>query len=102
MIRSTNDAAAERRSAYHTARQRAQHAEAMREHARSVLRDTPTRQEAVVLALLAGGHSYESAAAELGISHHTTRSHTRSAIKKLQARNIPHAVAIALREGWIQ
>lgn len=60
-----------------------------------------TRREREVLSLLARGLSYEEAAAQLGVSLNTVRSHVRSAYDKLGASTKAEAVALALRSGQL-
>jgi DNA-binding CsgD family transcriptional regulator len=55
-----------------------------------------SRRERQVLRLLARGLTMEEAAAELGIARETVRTQARYARAKLRARNITHAVAIAI------
>ena len=64
---------------------------------RAVLRPS----EARALTMLAAGHTYESAATALGLTHWTVADQVRSAIRRLDARNSTHAVAIAVRSGTI-
>ena len=44
---------------------------------------------------------YEAIGDELGVSVETVRTHVRNVIRKLQARNRVHAIAIALERGEI-
>jgi DNA-binding CsgD family transcriptional regulator len=62
---------------------------------------TLTRREREVLERLAEGHATEEVAAQLHVSPHTVRSRIKSLLRKLEARNREHAVAIALTEGTI-
>ncbi len=61
-----------------------------------------TRRQREILQLLANGESTTVAARELGLSEETVKTHTKNVIARLEARNRTHAVAIALRECWIQ
>ncbi|HKE21076.1 MAG TPA: response regulator transcription factor [Bryobacteraceae bacterium] len=61
-----------------------------------------TQQEIKLLKLLASGHHYKTAAAELDISVHTVAFHLRSIYDKLQVHSKSEAVAKALREGLIR
>jgi DNA-binding NarL/FixJ family response regulator len=61
-----------------------------------------TEQETRLLNLLARGHHYKTAAAELGISVHTVAFHLRSIYEKLQVHSKSEAVAKALREGLVR
>jgi DNA-binding CsgD family transcriptional regulator len=54
-----------------------------------------------VLTLLARGLSTDGIAAELFVSRNTVRSHVRSILETLGARNRAHAVAIAFSAGLI-
>jgi len=58
--------------------------------------------EVRLLKLLAEGHSYRTAAAELGVSAHTVSFHLRSIYDKLQVHSKSEAVSKAFRHGLIQ
>jgi DNA-binding NarL/FixJ family response regulator len=60
-----------------------------------------TRRQREVLQLLADGLSTEGVAKRLGLSTETIRTHTKATIRRLEARDRAHAVAIALRSGLI-
>jgi DNA-binding NarL/FixJ family response regulator len=60
-----------------------------------------TRRQRQVLQLLADGLSTDGAAKRLGLSAETVRTHTKATIRRLDARDRAHAVAIALRSGLI-
>lgn len=60
-----------------------------------------TERERDVLRCLVDGHSYGGAAAELGISENTVRTHVRSIYSKLRVQNVAEAVSRAVREGLI-
>jgi DNA-binding CsgD family transcriptional regulator len=62
---------------------------------------TLTRREREVLERLAEGRATEEVAQLLHVSPHTVRSRVKSLLRKLDARNREHAVAIALTEGAI-
>lgn len=57
-----------------------------------------TRQETEILKLLVEGHSYKTAAAELGISTNTVSFHLRNVYSKLQVHSNTEAVSKALRD----
>ena len=61
-----------------------------------------TPQEVRVLKLLADGHNYQTAGAELGITVNTIRFYVRSCYGKLQAHSKSEAVAKAFRQGIIR
>jgi DNA-binding NarL/FixJ family response regulator len=61
-----------------------------------------TRRQREILQLLADGGSINQAARELGLSDETVKTHTKNILARLEARNRPHAVAIAMRESLIQ
>ena len=63
--------------------------------------DRLTERERDVLERLAEGRPTEEIAALLHVSPHTVRSRVKTILRKLDARNREHAVAIALREGAI-
>jgi DNA-binding NarL/FixJ family response regulator len=58
-------------------------------------------REREVLHLMAEGFTGEAIARRLGLSVETVRTHARNVIRKLQARNRVHAIAIALERGDI-
>jgi DNA-binding NarL/FixJ family response regulator len=57
-----------------------------------------TKRQREILQLLADGESTTVAARELGLSEETVKTHIKTALARLGARNRTHAVAIALRE----
>lgn len=61
-----------------------------------------TDRQAEILQLLAEGCSTGEIAHRLDLSHSTVRHHVERARRQLEARNHAHAVAIALRKGWIR
>ena len=61
-----------------------------------------TPHELRLLRLLAEGHSYKTAAAELGSSVNTIAFHMRSIYRKLEVHSKSEAVAKALREGLVR
>jgi DNA-binding NarL/FixJ family response regulator len=60
-----------------------------------------TPQEKELLKMLVEGHSYKTAAAQLGISYHTVSFHLRNVYEKLQVHSMSEAVAKALREKLV-
>lgn len=58
-----------------------------------------TRKEAEVLRLFPTGLSYRAIADRLGVSRETVRTHARSILQKLGAKDKVEAAAMALREG---
>jgi DNA-binding NarL/FixJ family response regulator len=60
-----------------------------------------TYQEVRLLALLADGHSYQTAAAELKVSINTVRNYIRSIYDKLHVHSKSEAVSKALKAGII-
>lgn len=61
-----------------------------------------TPHELRLLGLLVKGHSYKSAAQELGVTVNTVSFHLRSIYTKLEVHSKSEAVARALREGLIR
>jgi DNA-binding NarL/FixJ family response regulator len=61
-----------------------------------------TPHELRLLRLLAEGHSYRTAAVELGVTVHTVSFHLRKIYDKLQVHSKSEAVAKALREGLVR
>jgi len=60
-----------------------------------------TQRQREILQLLANGESTTVAARELDLSEETVKTHIKTALARLGARNRTHAVAIALREYLI-
>ena len=58
-------------------------------------------REKQITHLMAEGRTAEAIGGELGVSVETVRTHVRNVIRKLQARNRVHAIAIALERGEI-
>lgn len=63
---------------------------------------TTTAREREILSLSANGYTVDEIASELGRSRETIREAISSARARLGARNICHAVALALSTGEIQ
>jgi len=60
-----------------------------------------SKREREIMDLLAQGMTGEEVAAHLVLSSETVKTHIRNAMNKLEANTRVHAVAIALREGYI-
>ena len=60
-----------------------------------------TAQEVRLLQLLADGHSYQAAGAQLNVSVNTVRNYIRSVYEKLHVHSRSEAVSKALRQGLI-
>jgi len=60
-----------------------------------------TPREREIMHLMAEGLTGDGIGSRLGLSVETVRTHVRNAIRKLQARNRVHAIAIALERGEI-
>jgi DNA-binding CsgD family transcriptional regulator len=58
-------------------------------------------REREITHLMAEGGTADAIALELGVSTETVRTHVRNVIRKLQARNRVHAIALALERGEI-
>jgi DNA-binding NarL/FixJ family response regulator len=58
-------------------------------------------REREIMHLMAEGRTAEAIANELSVSVETVRTHVRNVIRKLQARNRVHAIALALERGEI-
>jgi DNA-binding NarL/FixJ family response regulator len=63
---------------------------------------TVTKRQRQILQLFADGNSTTQSAKSLGLSEETVRTHTKSLLARLDARNRAHAVAIALRNSLIE
>jgi DNA-binding NarL/FixJ family response regulator len=68
------------------------------EHATSRLPNLSPR-EREIMHLMAEGGTAEAIGTALGVSVETVRTHVRNVIRKLQARNRVHAIALALQRG---
>jgi DNA-binding CsgD family transcriptional regulator len=60
-----------------------------------------TPREREIMHLMAEGLTGDAIGDRLVLSVETVRTHVRNAIRKLQARNRVHAIAIALERGEI-
>ena len=60
-----------------------------------------TRRETQILNYVAEGNSNKQIADILGISEQTIKSHVSAILRKLNANDRAHAVALAIRNGWI-
>ena len=60
-----------------------------------------TERECEVLQLAANGFCTKEIADALHVTPDTIETHSRNIIKKLEARNMKHAVAIGIRKGII-
>jgi DNA-binding NarL/FixJ family response regulator len=58
-------------------------------------------REREIMHLMAEGRTAEAIGDEISVSVETVRTHVRNVIRKLQARNRVHAIAIALERGEI-
>lgn len=61
-----------------------------------------SKRELDVLELVAAGYANIAIARRLCVSEETVKTHVRSVLSKLPARNRAHAVAIGLSRGYIQ
>jgi DNA-binding NarL/FixJ family response regulator len=64
-------------------------------------RGSITKRQREILQLLADGESTTVAARRLGLSEETVKTHIKSTLLRLEAKNRSHAVAIGLRESLI-
>lgn len=62
----------------------------------------PSARELDVLALISSGLSNAEIGRRLFIGEETAKSHTRSLMLKLQARNRAHAVALGIQRGLVE
>jgi len=60
-----------------------------------------TYRETQILNYIAEGNSNKQIAHILGISEQTIKNHVSSILRKLNANDRAHAVALAIRNGWI-
>ena len=61
-----------------------------------------SRREIDILQYVSNGWTYEEIQEVLFIEYGTIRSHVTRIRAKLDARDKTHAVAIAIRKGWIE
>jgi DNA-binding CsgD family transcriptional regulator len=61
-----------------------------------------TQREREVLNLIAAGADQQQIADELTIAVPTVRTHVRNLLRKLGARNRPHAIALAMQDGVLE
>ena len=61
-----------------------------------------SRREREILGLIAAGADQQQIAQELTIAVATVRTHVRNLLRKLNARNRAHAIALALQHGMIE
>jgi DNA-binding NarL/FixJ family response regulator len=60
-----------------------------------------TQREAQILTYIAQGNSNKQIAYILDISEQTIKNHVSSILRKLNANDRAHAVALAMRNGWL-
>ena len=60
-----------------------------------------THRETQILNYVAEGNTNKQIADILGISEQTIKSHVSAILRKLNANDRAHAVALAIRSGWI-
>jgi DNA-binding NarL/FixJ family response regulator len=60
-----------------------------------------TNRETQILNHIADGNTNKQIADMLGISEQTIKSHVSAILRKLNANDRAHAVALAMRKGWI-
>jgi two-component system response regulator DegU len=60
-----------------------------------------TKREGQILNYIADGNTNKQIADILGISEQTIKSHVSAILRKMNANDRAHAVALALRSGWI-
>ena len=61
-----------------------------------------TRRETIAVALASDGLPTKAIAYQMGVTVSTATHHLRNARLKMQAANIQHLVALAMRQGLIQ
>ena len=60
-----------------------------------------THRETQILNYISDGKTNKQIAHVLGISEQTIKSHVSAILRKLNANDRAHAVALAMRNGWI-
>jgi len=66
-----------------------------------LISDKITEREIEVMQWIAHGRTYEEAGQYLNVSYETVQTHVKKVLRKLEANNKTHAVAILYREGLI-
>jgi two-component system, NarL family, response regulator DegU len=66
------------------------------------LKSVLTKRQIQILNLTAQGYCGKQISAELGIDIRTVKIFKTMIFKRLDAQNSPHAVAIAIRKGFIK
>ena len=61
----------------------------------------PTRRQTLILQKMSNGKTQREIALELGIVHQTVKNHLVELRRRINAKSSAHAVAIAIRQGWI-
>ena len=61
-----------------------------------------TEQERAILQKVAEGATYEDCAREMGYAKGYIRNISQRLFERIGADNVPHAVAIAFRQGWLK
>ena len=59
------------------------------------------RRQLQILQLVADGHLYKQIGVMLYISPETVKNQMADILKRISAHDKAHAVAIAMREGWV-
>jgi DNA-binding NarL/FixJ family response regulator len=62
---------------------------------------TLTKREIQILTYVSEGNTNKQIACSLGISQQTIKTHVSTILRKLNANDRAHAVAMAIRNGWI-
>lgn len=61
-----------------------------------------TKAQKMIVEHLAGGCTCDETAVAINRSVHTVRTHVKQACERVEAKNIPHLVAISLSRGFIK
>lgn len=61
-----------------------------------------TRRERQIMEMFSQGYSAKEIGLHLFISLYTVETHRKHLIEKLGARNMPHAVRLALQNGFLE
>lgn len=67
----------------------------------SIVSNALSPRETEIIQHIASGRCLKEAAAAMGIAYSTTKIHAGSAVKRLGARTLPQAIAIAVRSGIV-
>ena len=66
------------------------------------MKESLARRQLEILQLAADGHRYKQIGGMLSVSAETVKNQMANIFERLGAHDKAHAVAVAMREGWVQ